>query len=120
MSMINDQTSLYVIEEINCRGEVSKAKFKVTLLDIKMAQSYQSDDHNNDDEEIDSFLDNFDRNDSSLMCCIIFNDDDFVNKILENNGCTVVGEESIYGIGVTKELSYKYFCDFDNSVKDWD
>lgn len=122
---------LYVLEEINCRGEVKQHKFKIQVPLIKQAVFYallSEDEKNEMEEEIDDFLNSFDNNSiATLLSSIIasqqfdFDPTSFITKLVEEGRFGVESEEQSYGVGITKELAYQAFCEIQNvDNDDWD
>lgn len=127
-------TDLFVVEEINCRGDVRQNKFKVQLSLIQQAIDYAlltQQEQLEIEEEIDTFLDSFENYSiTNLLCSIIqikqfipdFDPITFMTNLKEKGLVGVESEESVYGIGLTKELAYQAFCEikvgYDDN--DWD
>lgn len=131
---ITEGNDLFVIEEINCRGEVSQNKFKVQVPLIKQAVEYallSQDEQMEMEEEIDEFLDSFDNYSiTSLLASIIqakqfipnVDPNQFITDLEEKGRCGAESEEQIYGVGLTKELAYQAFCEVQVECSDegWD
>lgn len=120
---LNEVNDLFVLEEINCRGELSQNKFKVQVPLIRQAVDYalmSQQERDELEEEIDDFLDSFENYSlTSLLSSIIggkqfipdFDPNTIITK-LENEGrVSVESEECGYGVGITKELAYQAFCE---------
>lgn len=120
---ITEGNDLFVLEEINCRGEVKQNKFKVQVPLIKQAVEYAlltSAEQLEMEEEIDEFLDSFDNYSLTMLLSTIissptylvdFDPTTFLTNLEEKGRCGVEGEEQIYGVGLTKELAYQAFCE---------
>ncbi len=127
-------TDLFVLEEINCHGNVRQNKFKIQLALIQQAVDYALLNQNEQqeiEEEIDSFLDSFDNYSiTNLLCSIIlikqnqpdFDPITFMTNLKEYGRFSVESEECIYGIGTTKELAYQAFSEIQVEISndDWD
>lgn len=120
---LDECNELYVLEEINCRGDVSQNKFKVQFPLIQQAVFYallSQDEKDEMEEEIDEFLDSFDNYSiTNLLASIIaaqqfiptVNPTSFISKLVEEGKFSVESEEQGYGVGVTKELAYQAYCE---------
>jgi hypothetical protein len=130
----NEMTDLFVVEEINCRGDVRQNKFKIQLVLIQQAIDYallNQKEQQEIEEEIDDFLDSFENYSiTNLLCSIIqikqfipdFDPTTFMTKLKENGLVGVESEECVYGIGTTKEFAYQAYCEIqvETSNNDWD
>ena len=120
---ITEGNNLFVLEEINCRGDITHNKFKVQVPLIKQAVEYallSPDEKDEMEEEIDSFLDSFENYSlTSLLAAIIgstnflvdFDPNTIITKLEEEGKFSIESEECGYGVGLTKELAYQAFCE---------
>lgn len=127
-------TDLFVLEEINCRGDVRQNKFKIQLPLIQQAIDYAlltQQEQLEIEEEIDTFLDSFENYSiTNLLCSIIqikqfipdFDPITFMTNLNEKGLVGVESEECGYGIGTTKELAYQAFSEIQvqTSNDEWD
>lgn len=131
---ITEGNELYVLEEINCRGDVRQNKFKIQVPLIKQAVDYallSQEERDEMEEEIDEFLDSFENYSiTNLLASIIqakqFNPNvdpnEFITKLEQEGKFSVESEEQGYGVGITKELAYQAFCEIQVICDDegWD
>jgi hypothetical protein len=123
-------TDLFVLEEINNRGDVSQNKFKVQLPLIQQAVDYalmSQDDRDEIEQEIDEFLDSFENYSlTTLLASIIgassfipnFDPNSVMDELKEKGRFGVESEEQIYGVGTTKELAYQAFSEIQTTCED--
>lgn len=130
---ITEGNDLFVLEEVNCRGDVTQNKFKVQVPLIKQAVDYAllSDEERDEmEEEIDEFLDSFENYSiTSLLASIIqvkqfipnCDVNEFLTNLEQKGRFSVDSEECVYGVGITKELAYQAFCEVRiESNEDWE
>ena len=119
----NTDTTIYVVAETRCRGDVEREKFTIPLSVIQQAVAYHAlsqDERDAIEPEIDSFIEMYDPYIiCSFISCLIEDDCDIENKLRTEGKVIVEGEESSFGCGTTEELAMTgylelYPISFDN------
>lgn len=111
----NTDTTIYVVAETNCRGDVERDKFTIPFSVIQQAVAYHKlsqDERSAIEPEIESFIEMYDPNIiCTFLACLVEDDCDIENKLRTEGKVVVEGEESSFGCGLTKESAVLAFLE---------
>lgn len=127
---------IFVYGDITCRGDV---EMKRTTLDSDLVLEYVSnceayDKGKKTDEDMDKFMDSMKWDTAEMVG--LFSDDyengkkvnprTLYNRLIKGKSFYLMGEESLYGYGLTKEAAMIAYAkgqsensDFDDDGEDW-